>query len=321
MEVNSTSDAANSKVDLQDFYISSNRSVNLSCAWIAGGLGLIQLYVLVRLALKEGDPGSPWKSLHSPFNLCLFIMILSMSFNIPFYYLYTEAPDSMTSSIYNSATLITNAIFVVTIFLYACLRGWGVIEIVNPRLISSIPYAFALFVLVNVANVVLLILGYGFGEPTPLQTELIPYGNASFLAILAFLSVFDVYITCCYVIYLSRAKKNTQLETGRLLIIAQFGVGSNLVLELVFAVTLGDTYATVHLDGPASMNGFLALNALTSLLPFVYLAIQLWMKYALEEDKKNEKLRKESQLEKARMLSGLSVSQPTQDRSDYRSQA
>ncbi|KAJ3237107.1 hypothetical protein HDU81_009987 [Chytriomyces hyalinus] len=288
-------------------WIKSGLVTEYSC-WATLASGVIQLLLLV---LAERPPNRCFKP--TPINVILVVMIITNTITNVAYYVYEKTvSDLVASYVCLGFSNLAYATMFISIFYYAWLRGYSVIEVVLPSALPWIPPIFALFVLVEVAGGVIPVSSW-FMTPEQLLVYDV-WSSIQFAAQTVIISVFDIFIVCCYMCYLWQVKRiGVQVDTASLKTISSFGVASGVLLITSQAAC----YAAGWLTWDEETDFYLFQWILSLNLNTVYIYVQVWMKLQLVREAKAVSEGKKDAIERAKQISNrasMSVSISSRNR-------
>ncbi|KAJ3404330.1 hypothetical protein HDU80_002971 [Chytriomyces hyalinus] len=263
-------------------------------SWATLASGVIQLLLLL---LAERPTSRRFKP--TPINIILVVMIITNAVTNVTYYLYEKMiSDLVTSYVFLGISNFAYATMFISIFYYAWLRGYSVIEVVLPSALPWIPPLFALFALVEVVGGVVPVWSWFM---TPEQRAVYDvWSSIQFAAQTVIISVFDVFIVCCYLCYLWQVSRiGVQVDTASLKTISNFGVASGVLLIISQAAC----YAAGWLTWEEETDFYLLMWILSLNLTTVYIYVQVWMKLQLVHEAKAVSAGKKDAIERAKKIS------------------
>ncbi|KAI8614379.1 hypothetical protein BC830DRAFT_390557 [Chytriomyces sp. MP71] len=235
--------------------------------WITGLVSVSQLALFVIILYRS--EAKTWKTIMTPLNMLLIIMIVSNCLNLTCYYFSGQVQDYVPLSIVN---IIMTTSFLIAVFIYNYYRVFPIINTYFPRTLPVLK--LIIFVLIpsleitqNLLNILSFIVSDYF-------TVLLPIVNVLFILVAALAFLFEVFVAVCYIVHQFAEPAKSPLG-GAFQIIAKFGIGSSILTFLWQASSI------ISLNGEWSLTVWLSLQSFYILAPLVFTSLQLWMKWEI----------------------------------------
>ncbi|KAI8617407.1 hypothetical protein BC830DRAFT_112970 [Chytriomyces sp. MP71] len=306
--------ATNATFDNVEALIALSNELNSDACWItiAASIALMGILgILIRIETRDNAHPS---HVFSPVNIMLLFMIISNCGCVVFFYFVPLATDFLLSLALFTASNLSLSTFEWLVMLYSWNRGKPVISLVFPASCFLIRVVLVMFPLIQFVTEV----GYAIVSVTDPDNPLLAMWTkvAGVLAILcsSILILFDSFILVVYQLYLHQIKSEVGIQKDqRLQIISQYGVVS-LIWTLLYE-TVTEIYNWATWDS-TNYNAYIGVTTLDSLMPLMFICIQLSMKRALYCQKQNDRNKKLTLVEAAKKVSLNGSKQGNTDRGD-----
>ncbi|KAI8617413.1 hypothetical protein BC830DRAFT_1079927 [Chytriomyces sp. MP71] len=276
--------------------------LNEVTVWITVGISLVQILILWHLAWIETRRKFRWPSFFSPVNIMILFMILSNSgCNVAYFYSQLWLSDTLTA-IMDAISNFCFAAFGWLILLYSYTRGKPIMLTLCPSAMIWIRIVLVLSPIMQASYIVLYSLADVISSES---VVLIQVGNVLDITCAAILVLVDglILINCHIYVHKLRSEKEHGIgKDSRLEIVCNYGVLSLTWTLLYEAVTEIMNWFPWDYNSPSSLRWCMGVTTLDSLMPIVFIFIQLAMKMTLFRLKEKDREGKCSSLERAKIL-------------------
>ncbi|KAI8614239.1 hypothetical protein BC830DRAFT_1169594 [Chytriomyces sp. MP71] len=278
---------------------------NMSILYIGWAAVPACFILLIWFASLEGifNLTSPaeWTSIATPINGMILTMIVSSCFSNLFYSLASVWKGFHASMVAITVSSLSNFTFYLAYFHYSFIRGRPVIEIICSGVLPFIPAYFATFALLELITNSAYTIIYMAVSTDPFYNAVLDWGNHTYTAATLILFLFDNFVLVCYLCYiLSVQHEHVRADIARLGIICKFGVASVLVFFVGLLCNIINQYTEYNMRDPTDCYINLLLTVIDGNVNWPFLFIQLWMKRALQREKRQALDRKRREVETAK---------------------
>ncbi|KAI8610337.1 hypothetical protein BC830DRAFT_758319 [Chytriomyces sp. MP71] len=310
MATNDTSDADAVQSELNDIYNLQGETV-LLIAWAVSAVSLLQVIWLGAQVWIERQSvilkGTRVPSVVTPVNLVIFFMILA---NVGYCWSLCESWISLESSVALASFIMEeffSVSFRVCLIAYTWIRGRPIIELVSPEgaiFVRIILFIHGTCLIAEWALLILIAAGAFHAAPY----------NAVCLTNSVLLVTCDVLVMSFYLLYLRRIRgehHSVATSDNKLQIISRYGCLSTAWLILWYSVSEATTLIDWSSTDVTVQRRFLYLIPLSKALATIFIVIQQFMKWSLQNQRKLNDGSKITEVEKAKLKSTQnSVSTP-----------
>ncbi|KAI8608393.1 hypothetical protein BC830DRAFT_961212 [Chytriomyces sp. MP71] len=305
--MNSTS---NSSAELQRVLDQQSNQISI-VAWVVLGVSILQIALLAVLIVKERRNHtfkSRQRKVATPVNLYLLSMIVCNTLGSSLFNQYWKGTAAETEIITYILSYIFSACLKVMIMHFSWNRGWFVIETVSTLAAKTFRVVLWIFPVTQICEIALYSC-YVFLNVADWRPYLTSANSFAVLNAIQ-LVLFDLGSILCYMLYLRQVRLHAQLDSQRLIIVANYGIVT-AVWTLIWIVSSLSDLVNWDFNDIVQEEEDSAFILLYYLVPSVYIFTQLCMKYALYGQKMADSHQKKTAVASAKGNTAPSVTRPS----------